>query len=106
MVEKIERVRSKLEMKAPSQHKLPGQRNVHLCQAESTYVVSPFRSLHTSGRNRKRVRVERLSARQVRSENPYRLARNSVGPWCRAVDRSRDTAVKWKNASSYNQHIR
>src|SRR5271156_1003873 len=106
MVEKIERVRSKLEMKALSQQKLPGQRNIHLCQAESRNVVSSFRSLHTSGWNRKGVRVEGLSARQVRSENPYRLARNSVGPWCRTVDRSRDTAVKWKTTPSYYHHIR
>src|ERR1700733_797178 len=106
MVEKIERVRAKLEMKALSQQKLPGQRNVHLRQAESRNVVSPLGALHAWKRNRKRVRVERLSARQVRSENPYRLARNSVGPWCRAIDRSRDTAVKWKTTPSYNHDIR
>src|SRR4029077_11426511 len=105
MVEQIENIRSKLEMKTFREKKLPGQRKVHLSQAESRDVVPPFGALLTCGRHRERVRVRRISSWHLLVQYPHRLSGHAVGPWLRAFDWRRNHTVERKTAARHDHDI-
>src|SRR5580704_1163012 len=117
MVQDIERVRAQLQRKSLRDAEIPGDREVHLREAEAGYVVASLGSLSNGARNSECRRIEAFSAGARRaidcdalgSVEPNRLPGHAIRTGIcisSRVGRSREHyAVKGQSAASHNDGI-